>query len=183
MDDMDREYLSTLDTASIDGFRSLLYKGSDDELERIYNEQRVASGPHEDWLDDDGVQAVMIRRLGEELVLIHLYHSVELKIKEIIKCRRVNVSPADDKKLYQWEKLKESMSNKAKDSDAFRQVNIMRLLVNCFKHVGRVSKKLHEIDETFGYIGDDIVFDRRAGYERYKDSSSKLIRLIYENES
>ena len=183
-DELSREYLSTLNTASIDGFRSLFYKASDEQLEGISNEYEGSSGPHREWIYDDGVQADMIRQLGEELVLISLYHSVELKIKDIIQDRQAQVPTSTNPtlNLSRWDDLKSYMSKKAKGSDEFRRVNVLRNLVNCFKHVGRVSKELHKQDSTFGDVGDEIKFDRRAAYGLYKDSSTKLISLIYKNE-
>lgn len=187
MDDLIEEYLRTIDSTTIDCFRSLFYEASDKQLEGISGKYESASGLNREWIYDDGVQANMIRWLGEELVLISLYHSFEKKLKEVIKYKKSSLNGEereDVSRLYRWEEMKKHIPRYVKELDDYRQVNTLRVLVNCFKHAGIVNEELNKIDPSFGNVGDEIAGDLGALYEEYKSSASNVIKKTYEkNES
>ena len=139
-----------------------------------------ASGLNKEWIYDDGVQANMIRWLGEELILISLYHTFEIKMKEIIRYRESSNNGGDREiKLHRWDELKKHISKSIKSTGNFQQVNILRVLVNCFKHAGLVSKELNKLDSSLGGIGEEITCDLSELYKRYKECASSVIRQAY----
>lgn len=104
------EYLGTLNIETTDGFRLLLYKASKEQLESISERYERASGLNREWMHYDGVQANMIKWLGEELILISLYHTFEIKIKEIIG-HKLTLSnntgnEENNQNLHRWDALK-----------------------------------------------------------------------------
>lgn len=183
--DMINEYLSTLDISTIDHFRSLFYEASEKQLIDISERHESASGPMKEWIQDDGVQANMVRWLGEELILISLYHTFEKKMREIIRYKQSSQNSGgvdNDNKLHRWDELKKHIPKSIKEVDDFQKVNILRVLVNCFKHSGPVSKELNRLEPSFGNVGDEITCDLNELYERYKVCASGVIRRAY-NES
>lgn len=172
------EYLANLDSSTIDHFRALFYEASGKQISSIQDKYESSSGANKEIIHDDGVQANMIKWLGEELILISLYHSFEIKLKEIIEYKSSLVN-SEEKKLHRWDELKKHISTNVKSSSNFQNVNTLRVLVNCFKHSGDVSKELNNLDSSFGDVGDEIDADLNKLYEEYIISASDLIRKIY----
>ena len=184
MENLIERHLRSLDSTTIDHFRSLFYEASDKQLEGISVRYEGASGLHKEWLYDDGVQANMIRWLGEELILISLYHSFERKLKEIIQSKKPSSNKVDQdgkSKSHRWDEMKKHVPKGVKNSNDYQQVNILRVLVNCFKHAGIVSKELNKLEPSFGQIGDEISGDLGVLYEMYKTCASSVIKRTYEN--
>ena len=100
MDFLIDEYFSTIDTSTLDCFRSLLCEASEKQLEDISNRYEKASGLDKECIYDDGVQANMIWWLGEELILISLYHIFEIKLKEIIRAKQSRSNPEKNWRNY-----------------------------------------------------------------------------------
>lgn len=176
-----KDYLISLDCSSIDGLRKLFYESSDAQLSLINERYEAASEEIKFLYHDDGVEAGFIRKLGNELVLIALYHNFEVKIKQII---RLNASARsigiENNTLHRWDNIKTYIPEKIKGSRDFQQINVLRLLVNCFKHSGVVSQDLYSTDSSFGNVDDEIDTDLEDLYERYKKSASSLIKAIAE---
>ncbi len=185
--DLIDEYLSALDISTIDCFRLLFHEASEKQLRDISKKHESASGVNREWIYDDGVQANMIRWLGEELILVSLYHAFEIKIKEIIRYKQSTSNSEDQENnnnLHRWDELKKHIPKSIKSAGDFQQINILRVLVNCFKHAGIVSKDLNKLDSSFGNAGDEITCDLSELYERYKVCASSVIRQTYdENET
>ena len=184
MEELIEQYLRTLDITTIDCFRALFYKASDSQLDCISERYENASGLNKEWIDDDGVQANMIRWLGEELILISLYHTFEKKLKEIIRYTHSTSNGEyqnSESKLHRWDEMKKHIPENVKNSNEYQQVNTLRVLVNCFKHAGIVSKELKKLEPSFGEIGDEISGDLSTLYEMYKTCTSTVIRQTYEN--
>jgi hypothetical protein len=183
MDDLIEEYLRTLDSTTIDCFRSLFYEASDKQLEGISEKYEGACGLSREWIYDDGVQANMIRWLGEELILISLYHAFEKQLKEIIRYRQscCNGRGREDiGRLHRWKDMKKYIPECVKNLNDYQQVNTLRVLVNCLKHAGIVNDELNRRAPSFGNIGDEIAGDLGALYEEYKTCASNVIKQTYE---
>ena len=184
--DLIDEYLSTLDITTIDRFRSLFYEASEKQLIDISERYENTSGMNKEWIYDDGVQANMIRWLGEELILISLHHTFEIKMKEIIRYKQSSTNrgdPENNDKLHRWDELKKHIPTCVKSTSDFQQVNILRVLVNCFKHAGIVNSDLNKLDSSFGNIGSEITCDLSELYKKYKVCTSSVIRQAYNNET
>ncbi len=182
MDELVEQYLRTLDSTIIDSFRMLFYEASDSQLGAISARYGNASGLNKEWIYDDGVQANMIRRLGEELILISLYHLFEKKLKEIIRYRHStssNENQGDKHSLHRWDEMKKYIPESVKKSNEYQHVNTLRVLVNCFKHAGIVSAELNMLEPSFGQVGDEIICDIGSLYEKYKICASSVIRQTY----
>lgn len=183
MEELLDEYSGAIHLDTLDQFISLFYKASDKQLSTITEAYDVASGAVKECLHDDGVQANMIRWLGEELILISLFHLFEKHIKEIIRYSYTTKEPCDSSEaldLHRWDKLKSHLPEPVKSSNDFQQVNLLRVLVNCFKHSGIVSDELYKIDQSFGNSNDRIDGDIGVLYKGFKDSVSEVIRRTYE---
>jgi hypothetical protein len=179
MDEMLEEYLRTLNCTTIDCFRSLFYVASNSQLDDISVKYENSSGLIKEWLHDDGVQANMVRWLGEELILIFLYHSFEKKIKELIQSRCPTWKD-ENIKLGRWDEIKKYIPNGVKNSNEYQQVNILRELVNCMKHAGIVNDKLFKLQPSFGDVGEEIEGDLGELYEKYKSCASFIIKRTYD---
>jgi hypothetical protein len=183
MHDLITQYLSTLDTATIDGFRSLFYEASTRQLTAISDRYEQASSFDKEWIYDDGVSSSMIRRLGEELILICLYHAFEIQLKAIIRFERslaTGNSSSENDKLGRWDELKKHLPETVKRDSDFEQVNVLRVLVNCLKHAGIVSKELHKLAPSFGKVGEKIAADLSSLYDNYKACASSVIRQAHQ---
>lgn len=177
------EYLSTIDVSTLDSFRSLLCEASEKQLEDISNRYGKASGLNKEWIYDDGVQANMIRWLGEELILISLYHIFEIKLKEIIRAKQSRSNPEKNDKtiaLHRWDELKNHMPDIVKSTNDFQQINVLRVLVNCFKHSGVVNTELNKLEPSFGNVDGEIRCDLNELYEKYKMCAINVISQTYE---
>lgn len=171
-----------MDITTIDCFRALFYEASVSQLDSISERYKNASGLNKEWIHDDGVQANMIRWLGEELILISLYHTFEKKLKEIIRYTHSTSNGENqnsESKLHRWDEMKKHIPKNVKNSNEFQQVNTLRVLVNCFKHAGIVSEELKTLEPSFGEIGDEISGDLSTLYEKYKTCTSSVIRQTY----
>lgn len=176
------KYLGTLDTTTIDEFRTLFYTASDQQLDVISKNYAKASGLNRDWIYDDGVQSNMVRWLGEELILISLYHAFEIKMKEIIRQKITsggNGEPKNNPSLHRWDELKTYISEEIKEASNFQSMNTLRVLVNCFKHAGVVSDELYRIDSSFGNPGNEITHKLDNLYDKYKACASDVISQFY----
>lgn len=179
MDELLDEYLSTLNCTTIDSFRPVFYDASDSQLDDITAKHENATGPIKESMHDDGVQANMTRWLGEKLILISLYHSFEIKLKEIIKCK-CPIGNGRDIKLHRWDEMKQYIPNDAKNSAEYQQVNELRVLVNCFKHAGIVSTELNWLQPSFGKVDANVEGEFSVLYESYKKCASFVIKETYE---
>ena len=175
------EYLGILNVTTIDEFRLLFYTASDQQLDLISQKYENASGLNRDWIHDDGVQSNMVRWLGEELILISLYHAFEIKMKEIIRYKITTGGgePVNNLSLHRWDELKSYLPEEIKRTSNFQSINVLRVLVNCFKHAGVVSEELHRIDSSFGNPGDEIAHEFGELYEKYKTCASGVISQFY----
>lgn len=183
-----REYLSDLNYEVIDGFRKLFYKSSDAQLNLIQQKLEAVPRESKSTYHDDGVEACYIRKLGGELVLIALYHKFEVKIKEIISLTSVESDATLENvgKLHRWDDIKPHIPTDIKETTDFQELNVLRLLVNCFKHSGIVDSKLYETDASFGGIDDEINANLEVLYEKYKKNISAVItataeQLLFKN--
>jgi hypothetical protein len=184
MEELLEQYLRILDSTTIDCFRALFYEASDSQLDDISARYEIASEPYKELIHDDGVGASMIRWLGEELILISLYHLFERKLKEIIQYKHLisnGGNQVGNIELHRWDEMKKHIPESVKNSNEYQQVNILRVLVNCFKHAGIVSKELNKLEPSFGKIGDEICGDLEPLYERYKTCASSIIMQTYDD--
>jgi hypothetical protein len=187
MDHMEKcvaEYLRSLDCSTLDQFKGLFYEAAKKQLEVLSSQYEAAQGSTKELIDAEGVEANMILWLGEELLLISLYHSFERKIKEIIKTKNAASSApgqVSEVSLHRWDAIKEHVPDAVKNSKPFQEVNVLRVLVNCFKHGGVVSEELHRLSPSFGEIDQEIVCDAVKPYDSYKAYASTLICDAYDN--
>lgn len=177
-----REYLSTLNCEVIDGFRKLFYESSDANLSLIQEKLEAASDDIKSLYHDDGLEACYIRKLGGEFTLIALYHNFEVKIKQIIilKISETNTTTKNSNKLHRWDEIKPHVPVSIKETTDFQQVNVLRLLVNCFKHSGVISSDLYNSDTSFGNVGDEINANLEVLYDKYKKCVSTVIAATAE---
>ena len=175
------DYLGVLNITTIDEFRLLFYSASDQQLDLISLKYEKASGLNREWIQDEGVQSNMVRWLGEELILISLYHAFEIKMKEIIRYNETvgDGTPESNLSLHRWDELKSYLPDEIKRASDFQSINVLRILVNCFKHAGVVSEELHRIDSSFGNPGDEITHEFGGLYEKYKKCASGVIGQFY----
>lgn len=181
-----KDYLISLDCSSIDGFRKLFYESSDAQLSLINERYEAASEEIKFLYHDDGVEACYIRKLGGELALIALYHNFEVKIKQIIRLSKPDMTKSQLKELHCWDKYNRYMPESIINTIDYNQLNILRLLVNCFKHSGVVDEKLYEKDASFGSVGDEINADLEDLFDKFKKSTSSVIsataeQLLFKN--
>ena len=66
-----------------------------------------------------------------------------------------------------------------KSTSDFQQINVLRVLVNCFKHSGFVNTELNKLDSSFGSVDGEIRLDLNILYEKYKMCAINLISQIY----
>ncbi|ATG89866.1 hypothetical protein [Methylomonas koyamae] len=181
-----REYLSTLNCEGIDGFRKLFYESSDTQLSLIQEKLKAASDDIKFLYNDEGVEACYIRKLGGELALIALYHNFEVKIKQIIRLSKPSMTEKQLKELHKWNKYNTYIPEYIKNTIDYDRLEILRLLVNCFKHSGIVEEDLYKKDTSFGNIEDEINADLEDLYEKYKKSVEAVItataeQLLFKN--
>lgn len=185
MNDLIDEYLGTLDLLELNLFRQLFYTASNQQLQTINDRVTQATGKTKELLYEHGVEATLIRQLGNELVLISLYHLLERKLKELISYKLYThsntVKNVDKTKLDSLSRMKEHIPDYIKDSYNFKQINLLRILVNCFKHTGVVSKELYRQCPLYGEVGEEITYDNEQSYEKFREAAIALTYELYQH--
>ncbi|MDC4913680.1 hypothetical protein ACT42U_18445 [Acinetobacter baumannii] len=121
-------------------------------------------------LSEDVSMANEISVLGEELAIIGLYKTIEIAIKKACKLS----GKFNDKEIYEMyitKKLIKNFNNikiDIKMIDGFTSFEELKLLNNCLKHEGTISKDLFKINPKIGKEGEKI-----------KNSAEHFNRLLH----
>ena len=105
--------------------------------------------------------------LGCELIIIGLYKQCELYLKSAVELRFPNESKSKKKIL----------ANLNSSLDEYHAINELRLVNNCIKHQGKVSKSL-SAEYSFWVFGE-LLGDLSVIYNRLKN---KVVRYIISHE-
>ncbi|MEI9598029.1 hypothetical protein V5030_02075 [Moellerella wisconsensis] len=131
------------------------------------------------FIDDELYNSASIKNLLDELAIIGLYKTIEIKIKKIAKLSNI-FTDSEIKNFYLYDKLKASFKDKGIDLeklDYSSEYNELRLVCNCLKHSGIVDKKLSEFDSKKWIEGAEIT-NCKAIFERLLSPSLYLLHNL-----
>jgi hypothetical protein len=123
-----------------------------------------------DFLVEDVSMMNDIRIIGEELAIIGLYKTIEIAIKKSMKITG-KFSKKQLEELHKIEKFIEhfkSINVEVKSIEGFNSFNELRLINNCLKHSGFVSKALMDFNPSLWRKGEKI-----------DNSAETFSRLLY----
>lgn len=123
-----------------------------------------------DFLVEDVSIMDDIRIIGEELAIIGLYKSIEIAIKKSIKLTG-KFSKKKLEELHKIEKFIEYFKDiniDVESIEGFNSFNELRLLNNCLKHSGFISKALMNVNPSLWKKGEKI-----------DNSAETFSRLLY----
>ncbi|EPL4465433.1 TPA: hypothetical protein KEW36_000082 [Proteus mirabilis] len=119
------------------------------------------------FIDDELYNSASIKNLLDELAIIGLYKTIEIKIKKIAKLSNL-FTDSEIKNFYRYDNLKASFKDKGIDLnkiDYSSEYNELRLICNCLKHSGVVDDKLSEFDSK-KWVKDTEITDSKAIFEK-----------------
>jgi hypothetical protein len=151
-------------------------------------QERLNAQGYETLFDDEygidvyGEESAMleaIRTLADQLAVVALYRSVELKTKNLLqllyikklvdeekitqwdKLKIITAERLEKKKLYRWDKLRETLNEHAIEHDHianYNAVNDLRLLNNDIKHKNdwREGETLHDLEQDFRRLSAEV---------------------------
>lgn len=123
-----------------------------------------------DFLIEDVSIMDDIRIIGEELAIIGLYKTIEISIKKSVKLSE----KFSKKKLEELHKIENfighfrSVNIEVESIEGFNSFNELRLINNCLKHSGFVSKALMDFNPSLWRKGEKI-----------NNSAETFSRLLY----
>lgn len=116
------------------------------------------------FIDDELYNSASIKNLLDELAIIGLYKTIE--IKRIAKLSNL-FNESEIKDFYLYDNLRASFKDKGIDLDKLNysnEYNELRLICNCIKHSGIVDEKLSEFDPK-KWIKNTEITDCKAIFE------------------
>lgn len=125
-----------------------------------------------EFLSDDMNYAKEAQELAEELAIIGLYKTLEIRIAKAAKASKL-LNDSEIKELFKTEKLIEHFSSINIDVTSvlhFNEFKELKLLNNCLKHSGNVSQSLADVNPTVWSKDQTIT-----------DFSKHFLRLLHPN--
>lgn len=123
--------LRDYDEESIDGLYHAVQSSEADakrratsRIEELKNESGLTESEKNQYADmagDDVFEAELIREIGEEMVVVALYRTVEISIKRILNKSGL-FSEAEERQFYRIGKLKESVRRHVVDMERLRNL-------------------------------------------------------------
>lgn len=140
-----------------------------EELEKYEQLDPMDKATLLDQVGEDADNVRSISSIGEELAIIGLYKTIEASIKKCAGLSGLFSEQEIQKMSYINEledilKKQKIMIDKIENYSEFKE---LRLINNCLKHTGEISKTLFELNPSLGCIGDKV-----------KNSSDHFRRLI-----
>jgi len=183
MEDMIREYLSSLDTSYINKLRALVTQSTDKELEvisdRLVQQANITYTNKKDELtmysiiEDEGVFITQVQYLADELSIVALYRLIEIKHKRLLEI--IKKKPSSNYSY--WGNVTDDFPE-IKSLNHYPIVNELRLLNNSIKHGGVVSKWLAEITDLYGNENEELQ-NIGENYERLLEGAKEYVKELY----
>lgn len=185
-----KNFEKRLDLNDLEEFQSHLNRAVDKrlkELDKEYNTVTIDNmedprdlEPYKDHLDDLMYSANSAKLLGYELSIIALYKKLEINTKKVVT-RHLNVPSS--KNLSYFSNLKSVVPFDITNVDGYKEFNELRLINNCIKHGGTVSKELAKECPAWT-IGEELTNLDSTYYKilpKVKDYMSDFVDKIYES--
>ena len=129
-----------------------------------------------DAISDDYSIINEIKKIGEELAIIGLFKTIEIKIKKISEISKFFTEEKikNMNKIVCLKKYFKNIGINIEEIDNYLEFNELRELNNCVKHSGVVSPDLKEINESYG-AENQLIKDYNKHFERLLIPNTKFV--------